>query len=449
VVRFDIYHDVTTIGGPSLRPADLRAIKHLCSYRPEGYQFTQAFKLGRWDGWTSLLKGQSFPTGLCHQIIQFCDSQKYQLQFFDHRTKPPITGVVPDFGFRDYQLEAINAAIKATRGNIVIGTGGGKMRVAAGIIGTLGVPSVLLVNNIEALYDTRDEFRALNPAWDVQIFGDGNTDIGHITIATIQSAYKTGSPLRSAISAAGCIILDECHHAAAKKWYDIASKSQAYYKFGMTGTLNRQDEKDIFLQAFSGRKVCDFPVKWLIDNNYLCPVDITFHTTEYDENVDELIRMSPQDRYTMGIVANTWRNQKIAGLARARGDLSAIVLVNRVEHGHILADLLGAPFVSGKTPKAERRAIKADILAGKITCVIATSLYDESVNNPIWKYCINAAGFAPENAQIQRLGRILRKVGDARAQFHDFYDAFDTKLMFHSKARIKYLTDEGHAVAVV
>ncbi len=461
MARFDIYHDVTTIGGPDVRPADLRAVKNICSFRPVGYQFTKAFKEGRWDGFTTLMKGNSFPTGLCHQIITYFEKAGFKLTFFDHRTRPALSPMPIDvFNLREYQAEAVKSALAATRGNIVIGTGGGKMRVAGALMASLGIPSVLLVNNVEALHDTYAELRELLPDVHITRFGDGMHEIGHITIATIQSAYSpsakaapkkgevTGFSLRTAILNAGCVILDECHHSAAKKWYELASKSTAFYKYGMTGTLNRQDEKDIFLQAFSGRKICDYPVKWLIDNDYLCPVDITFHTTQYLGNPDDFIKMGPQDRYTFGIVLNEWRNHKIAGIARERGDLSAVILVNRVDHGHLLADMIGAPFVSGKTNKATRRAVKADILAGKLTCVIATSLYDESVNNPIWKYCINAAGFSPENAQVQRLGRILRKVGNTRAQFHDFYDAFDPKLMRHSQQRLRYLTDEGHLPVV-
>ena len=450
MVRFDLYHDVTTISG-AVTADDFAAIKNICAYRVEGYQFTEAFKTGRWDGWTSLLKTRSFPTGLCSLVIAYFDKVRKPMSFVEHRVKPQLSpGPIASLNLRPYQAEAVSRAIAATRGNIVIGTGGGKMRVAAGIIMSLGCRAVLLVNNVEALHDTAAEFREYIHQDHIGVYGDGSTTIGHVTVATIQSAYKADSPLRAAILDAGCIILDEAHHGAAKKWYEVASKSRAYYKFGMTGTLNRQDEKDIFLQAFSGRKICDYPVKWLIDNDYLCPVDITFHGTQYLGNPDEFIKMAPQDRYTFGIVHNEWRNHKIAGIARERGDFSAVILVNRVDHGHLLSDMIGAPFVSGKTNKATRRAVKADILAGKITCVIATSLYDESVNNPVWKFCVNAAGFSPENAQIQRLGRILRKTQPGvRAQFHDFYDAFDPKLLMHSKHRIRYLTDEGHEVAVL
>lgn len=765
MARFDIYHDVTTINGSDVRPADLRAVKNICSYQPEGYQFTQAFKLGRWDGFTTLMRKNSFPTGLSHQVISYFESIGTKLTFFDHRKKPPLAPIpFSNFNLRDYQVAAVAAAIKATRGNIVIGTGGGKMRVAAAIMASLGLPAVLLVNNVEALHDTYTELCELLPSVSIGRFGDGHSDKGHITVATIQSAYAKNSPLRAITENAGCVILDECfapgtlvstptgcvdieslkvgdsvysfnetmrtvetkrvthvfanhttsplvrskfstgavvtgtpehpfytqrgyipfrnlqkrldmmltitprtfdetakrtvltvlnftrsavktaarafpplwqgvlfprmqtcispqnslrdygihqsyacvgayegqepdakssvesqscavsqtfwralfcnawwkwlraacpsktsvfgarlayrgsypnedgrarlpkflqggywqqlakdlyrsrwrvtqssveaarrrqedfsprkawlesssvlksgsaerhaalrgsgtvynlevegnnnyfvegilvhncHHGAAKKWYEVASKSLAFYKFGMTGTLSRQDEKDIYLQAFSGRKICDYPVKWLIDHDYLCPVSITFHTTRYSGDMDEFTRMSSQDRYAMGIVANQARNLKIAEIARNRGERSAVILVNRVEHGQALSELLGAPFVSGKTKKSERRTIKADILAGKLTCVIATSLYDESVNNPIWKLCINAAGFSPENAQIQRLGRILRKVGNATAEFHDFFDTFDPWLKTHSKHRLKYLTDEGHTVSVV
>lgn len=429
---------------------DHSAMKSLLSYTVQGHQFTEAFKKGVWDGTKTLYKKNTFPTGLASVVYEHLAKVGYQVAVTDTRKLPPAsldTGQWAGHSLRDYQAEAVREAIKATRGNIVVGTGGGKMTIAAAIVHELRRPALIFVNNVEALHDTTKEFQSALPDVEIGQVGDGVFSPKPVTIATIQSAFK--GKLDDVLASAAVLILDEVHHSAADTWFKLAQRSPAHYKFGMTGTLNRQDEKDIFLRAFSGKTLVRFPVRSLIEMGYLSDVDVYFHPIDYPGDLDELNKLSPQGRYLAGIVNNGYRNDRIARILQRNPDVSSVVLINRIEHGELLAAQLGCPFVYGGTPKAVRRRVKEGINSGEITRVVATSLYDESVNNPKWKLCINAAGFSPENAQIQRLGRILRPIPGIRAQFHDFVDQFNSKLKRHSNLRIAYLRDEGHPVSVV
>ena len=118
------------------------------------------------------------------------------------------------------------------------------------------------------------------------------------------------------------------------------------------------------------------------------------------------------------------------------------------EHGETLAAMSGIPFISTDLSAKQRTELRNRIDSGELTAIIATSLYDESVNVPSLKVLINAAGYSPQNAQTQRHGRILRRTGKS-AKFFDFYDSWESKMLEHSKKRIKYMKAEGHDVEVV
>ena len=78
--------------------------------------------------------------------------------------------------------------------------------------------------------------------------------------------------------------------------------------------------------------------------------------------------------------------------------------------------------------------------------VVATKIYDQSVNLPALKIAINCAGHSPKNAQIQRLGRILRNSGGNDALFIDIWDEWESSVLVHSKNRYSYLEEENHNI---
>ncbi len=76
----------TTVKGPiHVR----NRIKALLSARPEGFQFMPLYKMGHWDGFTSLYKDDQFPTGLLALVEEELESNKIEYELNDY----PTTGI--------------------------------------------------------------------------------------------------------------------------------------------------------------------------------------------------------------------------------------------------------------------------------------------------------------------------------------------------------------------
>lgn len=441
-----------------------RALEKSLGFQPKGFETSDSYLAGTWDGWSTLLKkDDSFPTGLVSCAVGYFRENGVPYKIQDERKPAHSPKVWKWIGheLRPYQEEAINNAIRAGRGSIVIGTGGGKMLVAAGIIQRLGLRTLLLVNSKEAVWDTANEIRSSVSGPTIVEWASKDGLTGDVTVATMQSLYSCHrregieSPLVQLLSKCDVIITDEMHHSASEEWFGVMMETSAFYRFGMTGTLRRMDYKNIHLQAIAGRRVCDFPVRWLIDNGYLCDVDVFFHEAPPHHDPARMATVASEYVYDEAITLNHSRNRRILDLISANPEeKSTLIIVSRVRHGEVLYELaqergLPCEFVTGKTPTKQRRQLKEDMVSGKVKYVIATSMYDESVNTPVWKRCFNVGGFSKENAQVQRLGRILRKVGNMRAEFHDFLDTFEGRMHEHAEKRKKYLEMEGHFVRVV
>lgn len=106
------------------------------SYYQQGYQFTQKYKMGRWDGRVKLFSRSMgvLPAGLVPDVAEALREVDTKVNIDDRRhcpAIPPITkditlhGVSFDYPY-DFQLDCMEVAIKKHRGIIHIATSGGK-----------------------------------------------------------------------------------------------------------------------------------------------------------------------------------------------------------------------------------------------------------------------------------------------------------------------------------
>jgi superfamily II DNA or RNA helicase len=115
------------------------ALDRETSFYVEGYQYTKAFREGyydkkrgtftHWDGKRHLVTNKLvFPTGLLTKVEKFLKRQKKEYEIIDQRSVPKKSRSlkIKHYTPRPYQQEAVDAAYKAGRGIIRVGTGGGK-----------------------------------------------------------------------------------------------------------------------------------------------------------------------------------------------------------------------------------------------------------------------------------------------------------------------------------
>jgi len=109
-------------------------IKHATSYTVDGYQFSKAFRSGRWDGRKHLYRPRTgaFPTGLVPGVRAALEGAGLSVDVVDHRKVPTSSDAgfglhgVTFTGKYDYQQDVCEKMVAAKQGIVKIATNGGK-----------------------------------------------------------------------------------------------------------------------------------------------------------------------------------------------------------------------------------------------------------------------------------------------------------------------------------
>lgn len=196
----------------------LVAIDQELSYKPVGYDRTDAYLRGDWDGRVQLFKqsrsGSSwyFASGLLSRVTNVLDifGVPYTVQEATPKEFDPhgFEWVSP-LTLRSYQQTAVDKAYAARGGVISLPTGAGKTVVGLKLVSMFDVPTLILVHTRELLYQWRDEIK-LHLGVDAGLVGDGQADFRAITVATLQTIggmIRSGDIQRLEF---GMLLLDEC-----------------------------------------------------------------------------------------------------------------------------------------------------------------------------------------------------------------------------------------------
>jgi superfamily II DNA or RNA helicase len=77
------------------------------------------------------------------------------------------------------------------------------------------------------------------------------------------------------------------------------------------------------------------------------------------------------------------------------------------------------PTLLSHSRKKERREVLEGFAAGRFPVLVANQVLDEGVDVPAAKVAVVIGGLASTRQAKQRLGRILRRSGDARATLYE------------------------------
>ena len=433
----DIYSTVRNIEA-------LPAVRQVCRARPDGYQFMSKFKSRRWDGYISLMNGFSmFPTGLLDIVIKALEDKKYNTeliydtQFISSEmvTEDCLNGVI----LRDYQVNAANKLLDYGRGIAKMATNSGKTLVFSAIIQAVDKKATVIVSSTELLYQTSDMISE-RLGCEVGRIGDGIYDPKKITVAMVQTLCTrlNDKDLFKHFSDNVVVIIDECHHTSSNQMMDVLFKLPGCYRYGFSGTpLKYNDLDDLKLIAVTGRVLCDVTNEELIEEGWSAKPQIKLHIIE-----NGITELDYQEAYTTLIVQNELRNGIIVRESEEAGGV-VLVLVNRIEHGKLLNEMIdGSIFVNGSNSSDYRLSILQD-MQEKPGVYIATPIFDEGVDVPNIDTIILAAGGKSHVKLLQRIGRGLRKKeGENILTVHDFIDDTNKYLFTHSEKRLKVYEQE-------
>lgn len=381
----------------------------------------------------------------------------------------------PDYAPREYQDAATADVLDHRRRMVQMATGGGKTVVAGHVMHRLGQRACFLVHTKDLLYQAVEAFEAMFHQ-EVGIIGDGNVKIRDITVATLQTMARglgitvsragqdeddlwddrgtkfTHAQALSYVASVGVQFMDECHRVAAPTASEVALAFPNARRYGLSASPWRDDGADLVLEGVFGQVGPTISASELIVAGYLVPPYIRMRHVSpqaYDRD------WKYAEVYEDYVVNNAERNE--IGIRDAcsmvRRGRSTLVLVRRIAHGGLVADLLSqrlgfvVPFLSGTDEGTLRRDVMHDVRNGKLGCVVASTIADEGLDVKPLSGLVLLGGGKSSTRALQRVGRVLRPFeGKTDAEVTDFDDNA-RYLVSHTAAREKlYGTEPGFTI---
>lgn len=385
---------------------------------------------------------QKFPTGLLGHVLSFLGSRgiipRVEVAVQPERSTLQVDPEVCDgMILRDYQVEAVNAAMRNNRGLIAAPPRSGKTLMQAALAKTLGKKSVIFVQRANLLEQHVDNLTkwGLDPGI-VQgsTFDEGKTHY----VAMLQTVWNNikNPKFQNWLQSLSVMQIDEVHHASSSDtYYRTGLHCPASWRLGYSGTPfsildmgeGRFNPRSWRLVGLCGPTLKDISMAKLRDVGLLTPVRVVQIRETGPDDVRELDGASWHPVYEQGVVNNKQRNTKIAGVCAqlvAQGYLP-LVLVKYVSHGEDLFDRMRndnlIPLFSrggktiqqsvglsgSETIRGSIRDAYAKLKRGEGNILIATQIGDEGVDLPDVDALVLAVGGKSDQVTTQRIFRPL------------------------------------------
>lgn len=382
---------------------------------------------------------QSFPAGMIDLVKREAKraNPPIKVEIADTRVAPcqriPFEEVAAilaanDVALRDYQRDALEAALKAKRGVLQLPTGAGKTNIAVALMLSLPTRGLFLVDSADLVKQGAERYRKLTGR-DCGIVADGKHSTGDITFATFQSvSRKLDTPtMKAYLATVGAVIVDECHTVAATTFYDVLGHlPNAYFRIGLSATpLSRSDRKSILAIARLGSVVYKLTPGELAALGYIAEPRVTLLEV-HQAGAWGLHYSVFRDRY---VVKSRRRNMAVLdGVERMAKP--GLVFFKEEDHGHLLTKLireelgLACDMVWGEKSTAQREAAIKKLERRDIDLIVCSAVFTKGVDIPFLMGGVNAAGGRSVIDTLQRIGRGLR-LSEGKRHF-DWIDIADT-----------------------
>ncbi len=354
---------------------------------------------------------------------------------------------------RPEQVEALSAWTKADcRGQIIMPTGTGKTEVALAAMAQTGTATLVVAPIRDLMYQWhRRILKALS--YDAGIVGDNTYNLRPVTVTTYDSACIHMAQIGARF---GMLIFDEEHHLPGPTYREAAIMSTAAMRLGLTATPERHDGRQVDLDFLLGPVAYHMPFHQargatLAD---FAVVRIPVHLSQdeqagydqYSRQVRHFIveRRRDQPGYSWQDLCGESGKDPAARLAlkayylkqaiedRAQEKLRILEDIFRLHAGQKTIVFAGSnamamdvsrrfliPTILSHTRKKERLAVMEGFSRDELPAIVANRVLDEGVDVPDAKVAVVIGGQASTRQAKQRLGRILRKTGNARATLYE------------------------------
>jgi superfamily II DNA or RNA helicase len=334
---------------------------------------------------------------------------------------------------RSYQAKLIQKlrahVIMGKKRILVVGPCGmGKMVIATSIIKTSTVPVLFVAHRQELINQCADELSKLGITNIGVIRADDErtNPSASVQIASIQTLSRRNKP------PAGIVIIDECHRAASDSYANLLSFYPEATVFGFTASPSRLDGRPLGGDLFEAIEIAATYGELLKNPLWLVAPDVfssavmpdlsNVRTVGGDWSEDELgAAMAP----LVGDAVEHWlrlahrhpvftaAGERVPKELRNGERRRTIVFACNIAHSmQICAAFEKAgvrvAHLDGKTPEDERRAIIADLGAGKLEVVSNCMVLTEGTDIPSVKCIVHLRPTQSLVMWIQTAGRCMR-----------------------------------------
>ncbi len=362
------------------------------------------------------------------------------------------------FRLRRYQRHAVETFLATGEGVVVLPCGAGKTAVGMAAMARLGFHTLVLVTSTTAARQWRQELldkTTLEPD-DIGLYTGREKAVRPVTVATYQVLIhrrRRDEPMRHLELMRrgewGLVVYDEVHVLPAPV-FQATAEIQARRRLGLSATLVREDRLEDQVFALVGPKRFDVPWRELEAEGWIASA----RCIEVRVPVDEELR-------TAHLRARAGRRPRIAAdnpakervveriLARHPG-LPALVIGTYVEQLQRLAQRLGLPCLTGRTPQRQRDALYDAFREGTLRALVVSKVANYAVDLPDAALAVQVSGsFGSRQEEAQRLGRLLRpKAGANQALFYTLVSDETVELKF-AERRHRFLVQQGYEYEIV
>ncbi|WP_245575914.1 DNA repair helicase XPB [Alicyclobacillus contaminans] len=370
-----------------------------------------------------------------------------------YASAPPLQfDWVPGTTLRDYQcaaMDRLNQGGRYESGVIVLPCGAGKTLVGIGAIRSVGQHALVLTPTHTSAKQWRDEFLSRTTLTDADVrLYDERQPLAPVTITTYQKVAarnRTGSRQhlqRLTRHAFGLVIYDEVHMLPAPL-FRLAADLQGIRRLGLTATLVREDgaETDVF--SLIGSKLYEASWKQLERAGYLAAVRCVEIRVPMPEDWREQYTVANVRRQHRLAALNPAKHSVVQALLRRHAGEACLIIGHYLEMLEDIAEDVGCPMITGKTPQTERDLWYAQFREGRIRCLVLSRVANMAVDLPNAAVAIQVSGlFGSRQEEAQRLGRLLRP-GTKEGVFYSLVSD-GTVEMRMAKHRQLYLVEQGY-----
>jgi len=177
---------------------------------------------------------------------------------------------------RDYQKDAIAKCFAYKRGIFEAACGAGKTTTGTAFALNSGQATIVLTHSTDLLEQWKSCFEWVSGGKaSVRIIsGSTKKDLsklkpGEICLATIQTLSRDPAKYKNILLSAGCVLIDECHHASSSTWQSVINRIPARYRIGFTATPSRADDLSFVVRATIGEIFFQITSLDLVKQGYL------------------------------------------------------------------------------------------------------------------------------------------------------------------------------------